>query len=120
MQLLVSLDASKNHLCQITSLWPLQYVPSLKELNIKFNQIGSHSVDTKRYLISSCLNNSNEKGQHQWNHSSLWEVLEVFKGLALRQLEVNGNPITQDDRWRDGIIQTLPSLVWLDGIRVSS
>ena len=120
MQLLVSLDVSYNHLSHVTSLWPIHHVSSLKELNIKCNQIGAHSVDTKRYLIPSCLNNSTEEGQNHSNCLYLWEVLEVFKGLALRQLETHGNPITQDNRWREGVIQALPSLLWLDGIRVSS
>lgn len=124
LQLLVSLDVSHNLLCSVTSLWPIRFVPNLGALNIKCNQIGANTIDTNRYFLPSALNNTSERdssGSSGYpNSPHLWEVLELFSGMALRQLEIFGNPIANDDSCRSQIIQALPSLVWLDGMRVSS
>ncbi|KAE9615201.1 putative leucine-rich repeat domain, L domain-containing protein [Lupinus albus] len=55
MQLLFCLNLSHNKFGSFTALGPLRLLRSLKVLNISYNEIGSHSIDTRRYLCSSPL-----------------------------------------------------------------
>lgn len=127
LQLLVNLDVSHNRLSSITTLRPITFLTKLEALNIKYNEIGAHTIDTNRYLCSSALNNSldnsvesnSTRSLKHYNGSLVWEVLEVFRGLGLKQLDMHGNPISTNDFCRSQIIQALPNLVWLDGVRVS-
>ncbi|XP_010252399.1 PREDICTED: geranylgeranyl transferase type-2 subunit alpha 1 [Nelumbo nucifera] len=123
MQLLSCLNLSNNKLRSFTALEPLKLLKSLKVLNISYNEIGAHSIDTSRYLFSSPL--SHTVGD-DWNidayvtdgvKMNYWEAAVIFKGLYLTQLDVVGNAIV-DEKFNLFLTHILPSLVWLDGDRV--
>ena len=52
MQLLSCLNLSHNKFGSFTALGPVRLLKSLKVLNISYNELGSHSIDTTRYLCS--------------------------------------------------------------------
>eukprot|EP00250_Pteridium_aquilinum_P015366 c22544_g1_i1 orf=223-2334(-) len=124
LQLLINLDVSHNRLSSVTTLLPISSLPKLEALNIKCNEIGVHTIDTNRYLFSSALNNSIESNsgtsrKHQ-NGPHYWEILQVFSGMGLKQLDMHGNPISTNDFCKRQIVQALPYLVWLDGVKISN
>ncbi|MCO5602557.1 hypothetical protein L7F22_056691 [Adiantum nelumboides] len=123
LQLLINLDVSHNLLSSITALRPISFLLKLQALNIKWNEIGSHSVDPHRYRYSTALNNSSKSissDRVKYDKGPLyWEVLEVFSHMKLRQLDMHGNPVSTTEFFRRQLIQALPSLVWLDGVQVS-
>ncbi|THG00534.1 hypothetical protein TEA_003730 [Camellia sinensis var. sinensis] len=53
MQLLSCLNLSNNKMGSFSALEPLKLLKSLKVLDISYNEIGAHAVDTRRYLCSS-------------------------------------------------------------------
>ncbi|THG23185.1 hypothetical protein TEA_018357 [Camellia sinensis var. sinensis] len=55
MQLLSCLNLSNNKMGSFSALEPLKLLRSLKVLDISYNEIGAHAVDTRRYLCSSPL-----------------------------------------------------------------
>lgn len=118
LQHLVFLDVSNNLLSNATALGPLRLTKNLQALNIKHNKIGGHTIDTHRYSFPSALSNSIATSDYPIILYS-WETVAVFRGMALRQLEIFGNPIANDNMYKNELIQALPSLIWLDGERVS-
>ncbi|XP_009779399.1 geranylgeranyl transferase type-2 subunit alpha 1 isoform X1 [Nicotiana sylvestris] len=121
MQLLTCLNVSHNKLCSFTALEPLRMLRSLKVLDISYNEIGAHSIDTRRYLCSSPLNHKSggdwkaEEPEMPWDKvADNWEVYTIFKDLNLIQLDVIGNAVS-DDKIKLLLIKLLPSLKWLDG-----
>lgn len=100
---------------------PLKQLKSLKALDISCNEIGGHSVDTRRYLFASPLSHKvgNDWFSAEFSISSAdmtnyWEALTVFKGLNLTQLDIKGNPIT-DEKLKLFFSKILPELKWFDG-----
>ncbi|KAJ4848639.1 hypothetical protein Tsubulata_035520 [Turnera subulata] len=122
LQLLSHLSLSKNKLGSFTALAPLRQLKAVKVLDISYNEIGAHSIDTTRYLCSSPLSHSIES---DWdckeiatdgvNVANYWEAFFVLKPLKnLTQLDVVGNAIA-DENFRLFLAKVLPSLKWLDG-----
>ncbi|KAJ0024675.1 hypothetical protein Pint_08495 [Pistacia integerrima] len=120
MQLLSCLNLSSNKLGSFTALEPLRLLKSLRVLNISYNEIGAHSIDTTRYLCSSPLSHS---VGNKWNLGetaidddikNYWEAYFILKGLKLTQLDLLGNAIA-DETFKLFVIKVLPALKWLDG-----
>ena len=121
MQLLSCLNLSHNKLCSITALGPIRLLKSLKVLDVSYNEIGSHSVDTTRYLCPSPLSHtedirckSEEVVSDVADVAKYWEAFLVFRDLDLYQLDISGNAIT-GDHFRSLLTRFLPKLKWLDG-----
>ncbi|XP_043712538.1 geranylgeranyl transferase type-2 subunit alpha 1 [Telopea speciosissima] len=123
MQLLSCLNLSNNKLRSLTALEPLRLLKSLKVLDISYNEIGAHYIDTTRYLCASPL--SQAVGT-DWNINDVtngvsmreyWEAVVIFKGLHLTQLDVVGNAIA-DEKFKIVLSKVLPCLKWLDGEEV--
>lgn len=121
MQLLSCLNLSKNLLCSFTALDPLRQLRSLKVLDISYNEIGAHSIDTRRYLCSSplCHSSGSAWNIEQFstdavNATDYWEAFLVFKHLNLIQLDIAGNAVS-DEKLKLLLSELMPSLKWLDG-----
>lgn len=125
MQLLTHLNLSKNKVSSFTALEPLRQLKSLKVLDISYNEIGAHSIDTTRYLCSSPLSHS---VGNEWEGDKIlidgvsltnyWEAFFVLKGLKLTQLDVVGNAIA-DENFTLFLVKVLPTLKWLDGVQLN-
>lgn len=125
LQLLSYLNLSKNKLGSFTALAPLRQLKSLKVLDVSYNEIGAHSIDTTRYLCSSPVSHSVES---DWdfketvtdgaNAANYWEAILVLKGLKLTQLDVVGNAIA-DENFMSFLVKVLPSLKWLNGVQLN-
>ncbi|XP_057735975.1 geranylgeranyl transferase type-2 subunit alpha 1 [Arachis stenosperma] len=122
MQLLSCLNLSHNKLGSFTALGPLRLLKSLKVLNISYNEIGSHSIDTKRYLCSSPLSHTEEFAWDQFeifadsigiSAATFWEPFLIFQSLNLTELDTKGNPVA-DENFRSFLVKVLPTLKWLD------
>lgn len=124
MQLLSCLNLSHNKIASLTALGPLRQLKSLKVLNISHNEIGSHSIDTTRYLFSSPLSHVED---FPWDDfeilnggidaANIWEAFLVFKSLNLTQLDITGNAVS-DENFKSFLVKLLPSLKWLDGVEL--
>ncbi|XWS25390.1 hypothetical protein CRYUN_Cryun27aG0064500 [Craigia yunnanensis] len=121
MQLLSCLSLRNNKLRSFTALDPLRKLKSLRVLDISYNQIGEHSIDTTRYLCSSPLSHSVGS---EWNKDetvigdvaliNYWEAFFIFKELNLNQLDIVGNAIA-DENFKSFLVKVLPTLKRLDG-----
>lgn len=119
MQLLSHLNLSNNKLSSFTALDPLKLLKSLDVLDISFNEIGAHTVDTRRYLCSSPLSHTSD-----WNFEELttsgikdvnyWEAYSIFKCINLTELDLRGNAIVNEN-FRLFVANLMPKLKWLDG-----
>ncbi|CAL1403703.1 unnamed protein product [Linum trigynum] len=121
LQLLSQLCLSNNKFRSFTALESLRCLKSLKVLDISQNEIGSHSIDTTRYLFHSPLSHS--VGSCDWNINYLssktyWEAFFVLKDMGLTQLDVAGNAITSQS-FNVFLEKLLPTLKWLDGVEVN-
>lgn len=121
LQLLCCLNLSNNKLCSFSALEPLKQLKSLKVLNISCNEIGAHSIDTRRYLFTSPVShmvgniwNSEEFAISDLEMTNYWEAFSVFRGLNLTQLDIKRNPIA-DENLKLIFCKILPKLKWLDG-----
>ncbi|KAJ6807115.1 geranylgeranyl transferase type-2 subunit alpha 1 [Iris pallida] len=121
LQLLVYLNLSNNHISSFTALDPLKLLNSLRVLNISFNEIGAHPVDTTRYLCLSPLWQTRDASEilqvskkDNIEPAHNWEAVLLFKGLNLTQLDVSGNAVV-NDCFRGVLRKLLPTLKWLDG-----
>ncbi|KAG6644461.1 hypothetical protein I3843_08G056900 [Carya illinoinensis] len=121
MQLLSCLNLSNNKLSGFTALGPLRLLKLLKVLDISCNQIGSHSIDTTRYLCSSPLCHTEEMdwGRDETvtadvNLANYWEAFVIFRGLSLTQLDIAGNAVA-DEKLKSFLVKIVPTLKWLDG-----
>lgn len=125
MQLLSHLNLSKNKFGSFTSLEPLRHLKSMKVLDLSYNEIGSHSIDTTRYLCSSPLCHSVGS---EWDGSetvtdgvslvSYWEAFFILRGLKLTQIDIAGNAIA-DEKFTAFLAKVLPALKWLDGVQLN-
>ncbi|OWM67706.1 geranylgeranyl transferase type-2 subunit alpha 1 [Punica granatum] len=121
LQLLSCLNLRSNKLTSFSALEPLRSLKCLRALNISYNEIGSHPIDTCRYLVTSPLSHSAEIS---WNRDedlpdgvdveNYWEAFLVFKDLDLVQLDIAGNPVA-DERFQSFLVKITPELTWLDG-----
>ncbi|PIM98297.1 Protein geranylgeranyltransferase type II, alpha subunit [Handroanthus impetiginosus] len=118
LQLLSCLKLSNNRICNFTALEPLKMLKSLQVLDISNNEIGAHTIDTRRYLCSSPLTHA--VGFEKFtdgddveckNH---WEAYLLFKDLNLLQLEIVGNAVV-DEQFKAFLAKLMPALKWLDG-----
>ncbi|GFP82901.1 geranylgeranyl transferase type-2 subunit alpha [Phtheirospermum japonicum] len=122
LQLLSCLNLSHNKICSFTALEPLKMIKCLKALDISHNEIGAHSIDTRRYLCSSPLTQA--LGSDEWHFQKFanedvklkdhWDAYLLFKDLSLMQLEIMGNAIV-DDRLKALLLKLMPELKWIDG-----
>ena len=124
MQLLSCLSLSNNKIGSFTALEPLRLLKSLKVLDISYNEIGSHSIDTTRYLFSSPLSHSeeidlssDEMATNCTDLASYWEAYFLFKDISLMQLDIEGNTISSES-FKAFLVKILPKLHWLDGKQV--
>lgn len=124
MQLLKCLNLSYNKFRSFTALEPLRLIRLLSVLDISFNEIGSHSIDTSRYLCSSPLPHSTDAswtletcgtGCVELEHC--WGAAMTFKDMNLVQLNVAGNAISEE-KFKKFLQRILPSLKWLDGVEI--
>ncbi|KAM7514958.1 hypothetical protein LguiA_004541 [Lonicera macranthoides] len=122
MQLLSCLNLSYNKIGSFTALDTLRLVKSLKVLDISNNEIGSHAVDTRRYLCASPLSHtvSSDWKFEEFDKSSptvtnYWEAFSVFSGSNLTQLDIAGNLVAADEKFILYLCKLLPGLKWLDG-----
>lgn len=121
LQLLSCLNLSNNKICSFTALDPLRSLKSLKVLNISYNEIGAHAVNTRRYLCSSPMTHTVE---NDWNFKEFtnsgvklnnhWDVFFIFRDLNLIQLDIMGNAVV-NDQLKSFLFKLMPSLKWLDG-----
>ncbi|XVE95174.1 hypothetical protein REPUB_Repub02eG0073400 [Reevesia pubescens] len=121
LQLLSCLSLRNNKLRSFTALDPLRKLKSLRVLDISYNQIGEHSIDTTRYLCSSPLSHSVGS---EWNKDetvisdvtlvNYWEAFFIFKELNLKQLDIVGNAIA-DEKFKTILVKVMPTLKRLDG-----
>ncbi|CAI0558454.1 unnamed protein product [Linum tenue] len=121
LQHLSQLCLSNNKFKSFTALESLRYLKSLKVLDISQNEIGSHSIDTTRYLFCSPLSHS--MGSCDWNINDLCsktyrEAFFVLKDMGLTQLAVAGNAIGSGS-FNVFLEKHLPTLKWLDGVQVN-
>ncbi|KAL2339984.1 hypothetical protein Fmac_007924 [Flemingia macrophylla] len=120
MQLLSCLNLSHNKFGSLTALGPLRSLKSLKVLNISYNELGSHSIDTRRYLCSSPVAHTEEFTWDRieiltgsFNAANFWEAFLIFGSLALTELNITGNAVA-DENFRSFLVKVLPTLKWLD------
>nr|XP_043608584.1 geranylgeranyl transferase type-2 subunit alpha 1-like [Erigeron canadensis] len=120
LQLLSCLNLSHNKLGSFAALNPLRLLKSLKALDISHNEIGAHTVDTRRYLCSSPLSHTlayDKKFEEFVNGDAkvvnFWEAYSIFGGLSLMQLNIVGNAAA-DERFLSFLVKLFPGLKWLD------
>lgn len=125
MQLLSSLNLSHNKFGSFTALEPLRSLKSLKVLDISYNEIGSHSIDTRRYLCSSPLANTEVFAWDRFeilcgsfSATKFWEAFLIFESLNLTDLNVTGNAVA-DENFSSFIVKILPTLKWLNSEELS-
>ncbi|KAK4492478.1 hypothetical protein RD792_003287 [Penstemon davidsonii] len=121
LQLLSYLNLSNNKICSFTALEPIRMLKALQVLDVSYNEIGAHSVDSSRYLCSSPMNHA---VGNDWNFEEFanggiklndhWDAFLVFKDLNLIQLEIMGNPVV-NDQLKAFLFKIMPALKWLDG-----
>ncbi|PSS19604.1 Geranylgeranyl transferase type-2 subunit alpha like [Actinidia chinensis var. chinensis] len=124
MQLLSCLNLSHNQIGTFSALEPLKLLKSLKVLNISYNEIGAHSVDTRRYLCSSPL--SHTVGS-DWSFSEFaidgvdvktyWEAFFIFKDLKLTQLDIIAN-VVAEEKFKVFLLKLMPTLKWIDDVEL--
>ncbi|GMP93149.1 hypothetical protein CsSME_00043105 [Camellia sinensis var. sinensis] len=71
---------------------------SLKVLDISYNEIGAHTVDTRRYLCSSPLSHTGDWNFGEFaisgvNVTNYWQAFAIFKDSKLTQLDIIGNVV---------------------------
>lgn len=120
MQLLSCLNLSHNKFGSFTALGPLRLLKSLKVLNISCNELGSHSIDTRRYLCSSPLAHSEVFAWDRfeilcgsYSATKFWEAFLIFESLNLTDLNIAGNAVA-DENFASFIVKVLPTLKLLN------
>ncbi|XP_057975886.1 geranylgeranyl transferase type-2 subunit alpha 1 [Malania oleifera] len=122
MQRLTCLNLSNNRISSFLALEPLKLLKSLEVLDISYNEIGAHSIDTRRYLCPSPLSHTvgddwklDEKNATSGvDMANYWEALLIFKGMNLKQLDIMGNAIPHGN-FKSFVAKILPKLKWLNG-----
>lgn len=122
LQQLVCLNISNNQISSFTSLEPLTKIVSLKALDLSFNKIGAHLIDTTRYMCSSPFSHKIERCEafeecrkKNVNVEDFWDAILFFKSVNLVQLDIKGNAIADKDSFAAVVTTLNPSLKWLDG-----
>ncbi|KAF8687348.1 hypothetical protein HU200_043033 [Digitaria exilis] len=122
LQQLVSLNISNNQISSFTALEPLTKIMFLKVLDLSFNEIGAHPIDTTRYICSSPFSHKIEACEafeqcqkKNFNVEEYWDALLFFKSLKLKQLDIEGNAIASKENFRTLVMELIPSLKWFDG-----
>ncbi|CAN6215935.1 unnamed protein product [Urochloa humidicola] len=122
LQQLVSLNISNNHISSFTALEPLTKIIFLKALDLSFNEIGAHSIDTTRYVCSSPFSHKIqaceafvECQKKNVNVEEYWDTILFFKSLKLAQLDIKGNAVASKENFRTLVMMLNPSLKWLNG-----
>ncbi|KAI7994910.1 Geranylgeranyl transferase type-2 subunit alpha 1 [Camellia lanceoleosa] len=122
MQLLSCLNLSNNKMGSFSALEPLKLLKSLEVLDISYNEIGAHAVDTRRYLCSSPLShivgsdwNFGEFVISGVNVTNYWEAFAIFKDLKLTQLDII---VVAEEVFKLFPVKILPALNWLDGVEL--
>uniref|UniRef100_A0A0D9WT87 Geranylgeranyl transferase type-2 subunit alpha n=1 Tax=Leersia perrieri TaxID=77586 RepID=A0A0D9WT87_9ORYZ len=125
LQQLVCLNLSNNHISSFTALEPLTKIVSLKVLDLSSNEIGSHPIDTTRYICSSPFSHKveaceafEECRKKNINVEEFWDAILFFKHVNLIQLGFKGNAVVDKENFRTLVLTLNPSLKWLDGARV--
>ncbi|XP_078446346.1 RAB geranylgeranyl transferase alpha subunit 1 [Wolffia australiana] len=122
MQHLSHLNLSHNNLSSMSALEPLKSNISLRVLNISYNEIGAHSIDTKRCLRSSSAlpqqtgSYGINQGFNEYDDKEIklhWDTIQIFKNMHLVQFDVVGNPILTES-FKTLMIKLIPSLQWFD------
>ncbi|XP_057798050.1 geranylgeranyl transferase type-2 subunit alpha 1 [Salvia miltiorrhiza] len=116
LQLLSCLKLSNNRLGSFTALEPLKMLKSLQVLDVSYNEIGAHSIDTRRYLCSSPLNDTTGSEWHLKRYADFWDAYLLFKDLNLIQLDIVGNAVV-DARLKAFLLKLMSTLKWFDGER---
>ncbi|KAL6603656.1 hypothetical protein ACP70R_044017 [Stipagrostis hirtigluma subsp. patula] len=121
-QQLVCLNVSNNQISSFTALESLTKIKSLKVLDLSFNEIGAHSIDTTRYICSSPFSHKveaceafEECQQKNINVEDYWEAILFFKSANLAQLDIKGNAVANKENFRTLVMTLIPNLKWLDG-----
>uniref|UniRef100_K7K7X9 Uncharacterized protein n=1 Tax=Glycine max TaxID=3847 RepID=K7K7X9_SOYBN len=105
------LDLSHNELRPIEGLDAMQLLSCLNlMLNNSYNELGSHSIDTTRYLSSSPVAHTEEFAKDPT--PKFWEAFLIFGNLALTELNITGNAVA-DENFRSFLVKVLPTLTWL-------
>lgn len=107
LQVLVNLNLSHNRIGSVTALAPLRELPLLKDVDVSFNQIGDHTVDTCRVLCSSKLTNAASPTPDYLEVGERWETKTVFGGLRWRTLNIAGNSAAEDVQFVNSLSRTL-------------
>ncbi|XP_062178392.1 geranylgeranyl transferase type-2 subunit alpha 1 [Phragmites australis] len=122
LQQLVCLNISNNRISSFTALESLTKIISLKVLDLSYNDIGAHSIDTTRYICSSPFSHKveacesfEECQKKNINVEEYWEAILLFKYLKLAQLDIKGNAVASKENFRTLVMTLIPSLKWLDG-----
>ncbi|TKW23162.1 hypothetical protein SEVIR_4G275400v4 [Setaria viridis] len=122
LQQLVSLNISNNHISSFTALEPLTKIMFLKVLDLSFNEIGAHSIDTTRYICSSPFSHKievceafEECQKKNINVEEYWDAILFFKSLKLAQLDIKGNAVASKENFRTLIMTLIPSLKSING-----
>ncbi|KAL5226129.1 hypothetical protein ABZP36_012768, partial [Zizania latifolia] len=105
-----------------TALKPLTEIISLKVLDLSFNEIGTHSINTTRYICPSPFSHKveaceafEECQKKNINAEQFWDAILFFKHVNLVQLGVEGNAIASMENFRTLVVTLNPSIKWLDG-----
>ncbi|GMP93152.1 hypothetical protein CsSME_00043107 [Camellia sinensis var. sinensis] len=124
MQLLSCLNLSNNKMGSFSALEPLTLLQSLKVLDISYNEIGAHAVNTRRYLCSSPLShtvgsdwNFGEFAISGVNVTNYCEAFAIFKDSELTQLDIIGNVVAEEE-FKLFLVKMLPALNWLNGVEL--
>ncbi|XP_047334562.1 geranylgeranyl transferase type-2 subunit alpha 1 [Impatiens glandulifera] len=123
MQLLSCLNLANNKIASFSALEPLKMLnKSLKVVNVSNNEIGAHSINSRRYLCASPFShtvgsdwNLSEFITNSAEKTTYWEAFALLKDLKLTQLDINGNPI-DNEKFNSFLVKILPSLKWLDNL----
>ncbi|AQK81461.1 Geranylgeranyl transferase type-2 subunit alpha 1 [Zea mays] len=127
LQRLVFLNISNNQISSFTALEPLTKIISLKVLDLSFNEIGAHSIDTARYICPSPFSHKTEASEafeeyqevNNINVTEYWDAILFFRSLKLAQLDIRGNAVASKDGFRTLVVTLIPCLKWFDGEGVS-
>ncbi|GMP93143.1 hypothetical protein CsSME_00043101 [Camellia sinensis var. sinensis] len=122
MKLLSCLNLSNNKMGSFSALEPLKLLKSLKVLDISYNEIGAHTVDTRRYLCSSPLShivgsdwNFGEFVISGVNVTNYWEAFAIFKDSKLTRLDII---VVAEEEFKLFLVKILHALNWLDGVEL--
>ncbi|XP_006657246.1 geranylgeranyl transferase type-2 subunit alpha 1 [Oryza brachyantha] len=122
LQQLVCLNLSNNQISSFTALEPLTKIISLKVLDLSSNEIGTHPIDTARYICPSPFSHKVEACEafeeclkKNINVEEFWDAILLFKNVNLVQLCLEGNAVANKEGFMTLVVTLNPSLKWLDG-----